>query len=171
MLAKKFLGKRTAAVVLTAIVGLGLTACLPPKAAPAPAPPASGGSPSDPFTASMLSALNADRSANGLATLSWNTTLANSAASWSQQMGNANNLSHQNLGALLSSPPYAGFNTLGENILDGPGSMTAGALENAWMNSPPHRANITSPSFNVVGIGYFRGPDGRIWAAQEFGGT
>ena len=167
MLAKTFLGKRTAAIIVTAIVGLGLAACAPPKAA---APAAGGGSPSDPYTASLFSALNADRAANGLPTLSWNTTLANSATSWTQQMASANNLYHQNLSALLGSPTYAGFNTLGENILDGPGSMTAAQVQNAWMNSPPHRANITSASFNVVGIGYFRGPDGRIWAAQEFGG-
>ena len=34
----------------------------------------------------------------------------------------------------------------------------------------PHRANIMSRSFNVVGIGWYWGPDGRLWAVQEFGG-
>jgi len=165
MLMKTFLGKRTAAIVVTAIVGLGVAACAPPPA------PAGGGSPSDPFTASLFSSLNADRAAHGLPGLSWNSQLGSNASSWAHQMGNAGSLYHQNLGGLISSPSYAGFYTLGENILVGPGSMSAASVESAWIHSPPHYANITSRSFNVVGIGYYRGPDGRIWAAQEFGGV
>ena len=52
----------------------------------------------------------------------------------------------------------------------GPGGMSADSIEGAWRASAPHWANITNRSFNVVGIGYVRGPDGRIWAVQEFGG-
>lgn len=160
---KALVGKRTAAIVLMVIVALGLAACAPPK-------PAATGGPGDAFTSSLLSSLNADRAANGLPALAWNGQLANSASSWARQMSSANSLYHQNLSALIYSSAYAGFHTLGENILVGPGSMSAGSIETAWMNSPPHRANITSGAFNVVGIGYFRGPDGRVWAAQEFGG-
>jgi uncharacterized protein YkwD len=158
---KTFVGKRSAAILLMVIVSLGLAACAPP--------PAPSGGPGDGFTSSLLQSLNADRARSGLPGLSWNGTLANSAGSWAHQMSNAGSLYHQNLGALLYSGPYAGFSSLGENILVGPGSMSAPSLENAWMNSPPHRANILNGGFNVVGIGYFRGPDGRIWAAQEFG--
>jgi uncharacterized protein YkwD len=39
------------------------------------------------------------------------------------------------------------------------------------MASPPHRANILSRGFNVVGVGMARGPDGRIWATVDFGGV
>jgi uncharacterized protein YkwD len=85
-------------------------------------------------------------------------------------MASVNSLYHQNLGALLAGPDYNYYYTLGENILVGPGSMSPNAIETAWRNSPPHWANITSRSFNVVGIGYYRGPDGRLWAVQEFGG-
>jgi len=160
---KTFVGKRTAAVVLMVIVALGLAACAPP-------PPPSGG-PGDSFTSSLLQSLNADRARAGLPGLAWNGTLANSASSWAHQMSNAGTLYHQNLSALIYSSAYAGFHALGENILVGPGSMSAPSLEVAWMNSPPHRANILNGGFNVVGIGYYRGPDGRIWAAQEFGGV
>ena len=38
------------------------------------------------------------------------------------------------------------------------------------MASPDHRRNILSGNFNLVGIGYVRGPDGRLWAVQDFGG-
>ncbi len=133
------------------------------------APPAPSGGPGDAFTSQLLQSLNSDRGRAGLPALTWNGTLANSAASWAQQMSNAGSLYHQNLSALIYSPAYAGFRTLGENILVGPGSMSAASMESAWMNSPPHRANILSGGFNIVGIGYFRGPDGRIWAVQEFG--
>ena len=85
-------------------------------------------------------------------------------------MSRAGSLYHQDLSALISSPDYAGYYTLGENILVGPGSMTGTQMEGAWMASAPHRANITSRSFNIVGIGYVRGPDGRLWAVQDFGG-
>jgi uncharacterized protein YkwD len=85
-------------------------------------------------------------------------------------MASANNLYHQNLSALMSQPDYSAFYTLGENILVGPGTMSPAQMEAAWMGSAPHRANILSGSFNVVGIGVFRGPDGRWWATQDFGG-
>jgi uncharacterized protein YkwD len=48
--------------------------------------------------------------------------------------------------------------------------MNPTQMENAWMASSPHRANILSRSFNIVGIGVYRGPDGRLWAVQDFGG-
>ncbi len=59
---------------------------------------------------------------------------------------------------------------MGENIIVGPGGMSPQSVEGAWMASAPHRANILSRAFNIVGIGYVRGFDGRIWAVQEFGG-
>ena len=71
---------------------------------------------------------------------------------------------------MLYSSDYSVYYTLGENILVGPGSMSPASIEGAWRNSAPHWANITSRSFNVVGIGIYRGPDGRLWAVQEFGG-
>ena len=85
-------------------------------------------------------------------------------------MASANSLYHQNLSALLYSSDYADYYTLGENILVGPGSMSPRRDRGRLEGFAPHWANITSRSFNVVGIGYVRGPDGRIWAVQEFGG-
>jgi|SRR4051812_3263546 uncharacterized protein YkwD len=165
MRVKSFLGRKTAAVVLMmAVVGLGLTACLPPP------PPAPAAAPGDTMTTDLYNALNQDRASAGLPALSWNSQLASNASGWAVQMKNANALYHQNLGALLYSPSYSPFFTLGENIIVGPGSMSAGTIEASWRNSAPHWANITNRSFNTVGIGYVRGPDGRIWAVQEFGG-
>jgi len=156
------LGKRVAAVTITVIVAAGLSSCGFANTSSTP--------PSDPLTAGLFQAINHDRAANGLPQLTWSPKLANNAGTWAHQMSNAGSLFHQNLGALLGSPDYNGYSTLGENILVGPGSMSASSIEAAWMASPPHRANILSRSFNIVGIGYYRGPDGRLWAVQEFGG-
>jgi uncharacterized protein YkwD len=40
-------------------------------------------------------------------------------------------------------------------------------MEQAWMNSPGHRANILG-SFNVIGVGVVCS-GGRVWATQSFG--
>jgi uncharacterized protein YkwD len=162
MRAKTFLNKRVAALAVTVVLGLGLSSCGFANS--------SGAGPSDPYTASLWNALNYDRVMNGVPPLTWSPKLANQAGSWALQMSNANSLYHQNLSALIYSADYSGYRTLGENIIVGPGGMTATTIEGAWMGSSPHRANITNGAFNIVGIGYWRGPDGRIWAVQDFGG-
>lgn len=161
MRVKSLVGRKTAAIVLAGVVGLGLTGCFPDTSA---APP------SDPMTNGLYAALNRDRASAGLPPLTWSPKLANNAGAWAWQMMASGTLYHQNLGAVLNSPDYQAYYTLGENILVGPGSMSADSIEGAWRASAPHWANITNRSFNVVGIGYVRGPDGRIWAVQEFGG-
>jgi uncharacterized protein YkwD len=159
---RMFMGKRAAALAMIAVVGLGLSSCGFANTS------ASG--PSDPLISGMYQALNQDRAANGMPPLTWSPKLQNAGGTWSHQMANANSLYHQNLGALIASSDYNGYNTLGENILVGPGGMTAAQMEAAWMASAPHRANITSGNFNIVGIGVYWGPDGRIWATVDFGG-
>ena len=162
MRVKNLLGRKTAAVLLMGAVGLGLTGCFPDTSATPP---------SDPMTNSLYNALNRDRASAGLPPLTWSPKLANNAGNWAWQMMARNSLYHQNLGAVLNSSDYQAYYTLGENILVGPGGMSADSIEAAWRASAPHWANITNRSFNVVGIGYIRGSDGRVWAVQEFGGV
>jgi uncharacterized protein YkwD len=159
---KSFVSKRAAAVVMAVAIGFGLTSCGFANV--------SSTGPSDPYTAALFNSLNYDRVMNGLPQLSWSPKLSNQAGTWAWNMASVNSLYHQNLAALINSPDYYGYNTLGENILVGPGGMSATGVEGAWMASAPHRANILSSAFNIVGIGYVRGPDGRIWAVQDFGG-
>ena len=160
MRVKTLVGRKTAALAFTAVVAIGLTGCFPNTGAP----------PTEPFQKQLFNALNYDRAMAGLPPLTWSPKLANNAGTWAWQMMRANRLYHQNLGALIYTADYNGFRTLGENIIVGPGSMSANSIEGAWRSSPPHWANIASRAFNIVGIGYVRGPDGRIWAVQEFGG-
>jgi uncharacterized protein YkwD len=47
---------------------------------------------------------------------------------------------------------------IGENIAAGPGEQgTPARMVDAWMNSPPHRANILSRSFEHIGVGMMHG--------------
>jgi uncharacterized protein YkwD len=158
----KVFRKRTAAMLaVVAMLAVSLSGCFADT---------SPTGPSDPYLAGLYNALNADRQANGLPPLTWSPKLANSAQLWTGQMQAANTLYHQNLTAMLYSSDYSNYRTLGENIIVGPGTMTPDSMEAAWRASPPHWANITSGAYNVVGIGAFRAPDGRIWAVQDFGG-
>jgi uncharacterized protein YkwD len=130
----------------------------PPPPPPAPGPPGLGGA--------VLAAMNADRAANGLGPLGWHGGLASYAQSWANWMATNGSLTHQSLSPLLG----LGFSTAGENVLVGPASMSAGAMEAAWMNSAGHRANILNGAFSAAGVGSAIGPDGRIWVAVDFGG-
>ncbi|HEY3674147.1 MAG TPA: CAP domain-containing protein [Acidimicrobiia bacterium] len=162
MLAKNRVGRKTAAIGVAVIVAFGLSSCGFADATSAP--------PSDTFQRALFDALNHDRASVGLPPLIWSPKLAKTAGTWAQQMSNANVLYHQDLMALLYSSDYANYRRLGENILVGPGSMSANTVEAALRASAPHWANITSSAYNLVGIGYHRAPDGRLWLVQDFGG-
>ena len=159
---KNLLGRRGAAVAVAVLIAVGLSSCGFANTSATP--------PADPYVNGLYQSLNNDRRANGLPPLTWSPKLSNTAGVWADQMSRVGTLYHQNLGALISSPTYYGYRTMGENIIVGPGGMSPQGIENAWMASAPHRANILSGAFNVVGIGFVRGIDGRIWAVQEFGG-
>jgi uncharacterized protein YkwD len=161
MRVKNLLGRKTAALAFAAVMALGLAACYPPNT--------SADGPPDPYANQLFQALNRDRANVGLPPLTYSPRLAETAQNWAIQMAGAGVLYHQDLTSLLYSDRFAGYWTLGENIMVGPGNMSADQVEAAWRNSPPHWANITSGAFNVVGIGFVHGPDGRIWAVQDFG--
>ena len=155
------LRKRTAIVVMTAAIALGTTACFPDV---------SSSSPPDPYVNGMFQAMNQDRAQNGVPALAYSPKLENLAGTWAWQMSSANSLYHQDLGAILNSPDFSAFHTLGENIIVTPAGYSPQQIEAAWMNSAPHRGNILNRGFNVVGLGKFVGPDGRVWAVADFGG-
>ena len=84
-------------------------------------------------------------------------------------MASTGSLVHRDLAATLRSPAYAGYRTLGENILRGPVSMTARQMHDAWMASPSHRANILATGFTKIGIGSAT-TGSTIYVTQNFGG-
>jgi uncharacterized protein YkwD len=162
MRAVKSVKGRVAILVAVAAIGIGASACFP-NVTP-------GVGPSDPLKAQIFNHMNYDRAVNGVPQLMYSPKLDNLAGTWAWNMATHYGFTHQNLTNVLYGPDFAGWYTLGENILVGPGNMTAGQMEAAWMKSAPHRANILNRSFNAVGVGYWRGPDGRLWICVDFGG-
>jgi uncharacterized protein YkwD len=148
-------------LLVAAVIGIGATACIP-NTGPPPT--------SDPYQGPLFAATNADRAANGLPPLTFSPKLATLAGSHACDMAHQELLFHTDLNATLNSSDYSAFWTLGENILVGPIGMTPDQQNTAWMNSAPHRANILSPNFNVVGMNECNSGDGRVWASVDFGG-
>ncbi len=106
--------------------------------------------------------VNQARSSNGESNLSSNVTLILTAQAWSQQLARNGTLSHR---SPLSAGAPAGWSKLGENV--GYGS-SVDVVQEAFMNSPMHRANILDPAFNNVGLGVTVDGNGRRWVVQEF---
>jgi uncharacterized protein YkwD len=60
-----------------------------------------------------------------------------------------------------SGYPYASF---GENLLLGPrGQLTARQVVAAWLESPPHRANVLRPGFRNLGAALVGKQEGAVW--------
>jgi uncharacterized protein YkwD len=146
-------------------VGAG-AACPAPDVAPVPANlPA--------VAATTLCLLNGERADRGLPALAANAQLGAAAASYAQDLVAGSYFSHtgrdgstlldriRGTGYVPADRPWR----LGENLAWGTGVLAPpGAIVQAWMNSPGHRANILDPGFREIGIGIVPGnpaqPDG-----------
>lgn len=117
----------------------------------------------------LLDLTNADRKRNGLAPLQMDATLTSAARAHAAAMALKRDLSHQlpgeaPLGQRIASP-LLHLTTAGENVaLD----VDIDQAHDALMHSPPHRANILKPDYNVVGLGVARVGD-RIFVTEDFG--
>lgn len=96
-------------------------------------------------TEDLLALTNADRSRNGLTSLTVVSDLQAYAQGWAEAMMRAGHVSH-------SADPGAVTNSrlVGENVGRGP-NLTD--IESAFMASPAHRANILTPNFSEAGVG------------------
>ncbi len=83
------------------------------------------------------------------------------AQSWAQRLANDGYLHHSHL--------PDGYPTnwchLGENVGMGP---SLAAVQNAFMHSAPHRANILNPVYDRIGTGVARNSAGYYFVVQEF---
>ncbi len=118
----------------------------------------------------VLELVNQERRNNGLQPLRGNWELARVARYKSEDMKRSNYFSH-------TSPTYGSpfdmlksfrisYSAAGENIAAG--QKTAREVMNSWMNSPGHRANILSPNFTELGVGYAEGGSQRTYWTQMF---
>lgn len=105
--------------------------------------------------------VNASRAQNGMGAYGWNNDLYFKAQGWADQLARDGYLHHSN----LADGAPAGWMSLGENVGVG---YDLGQIQNAFMNSPGHRANILSGVFDADGIGVSRDAQGRYWVVHEF---
>jgi cysteine-rich secretory family protein len=148
-----------AAFVLAALLGLWLV----PRASSTPA-----GRPSTSSEQMLYDAVNRERASLGLHQLQWDTALANAARLHTSLLAEHDALSHRFNGEadLQTRLRMAGanFRLVAENVAQAP---DVESLHIAWMNSPPHRANILDPQVNSIGIAIVRRGN-ELYATQDF---
>jgi uncharacterized protein YkwD len=113
-----------------------------------------------------LCVLNAERARRDLGALRLNRKLSTAARRHSLAMVSGRFFSHDSadgasfVDRIRSTGYLSGASGwyVGENIAYGSGTRSSPrSIGRAWMNSPPHRRNILSPSFREIGIGVASG--------------
>lgn len=118
----------------------------------------------------LLEKANADRTRAGLPPLRMDDGLVRAARAHAAEMAAQKHISHQFSGEPSLINRIAAVSDLhleraGENVAE---AANADDAHEALMASPPHRDNLLSANFNVVGIGVFRSGH-VIYVAQDFG--
>lgn len=109
--------------------------------------------------------VNGHRVANGLGTLSWNSTAAQVAYAHCMDMHVRSFFDHvnpsgQDPGDRLTAGGV-GWSRWGENI--GKNYLTGESVATGWMNSTGHRQNILNGAFTHMGLACYDAPSGRYW--------
>jgi uncharacterized protein YkwD len=82
-----------------------------------------------------------------------------------RRMARQERMFHQDLRPILRR---CGLSSVGENVAYGYPSGRS-AVNQGWMSSEGHRANILNRGFRLLGVGARRDDDGTWYAAQVFG--
>jgi len=107
--------------------------------------------------------INEERADEGLPSLTSFDDLIDDARSQAVEMSGAGYLYHNpDLADVTVSENWF---KLGENVGYGP---TVDVLRQAFMDSPPHEANVLKDAFNYVGVGATIDDGGTIWVAMVF---
>jgi hypothetical protein len=141
---------------LRRIVGVAGALALVSGAIVSTAAPASA----DSTAAAIVRSVNASRVAHGLRPYVWRSDLSSVAQAWSVKMARASRLSHNP----RLATQVTNFRWVGENVGYGPTWLK---VEQAFMRSTAHRANILDRQFTQIGIGVSVS-GGRIWITQVF---
>ena len=119
--------------------------------------------------------VNEERAKAGVPALTYNTVMQKYARIKSQDMGDNNYFSHEDLNGNLITTQMkndgVSYKAWGENIAYIGGNVSADALAQQfmtnWMNSAGHRANILSTNFSSIGVGVYK-IGNKVYATQEF---
>ena len=142
-----------AAVTLALLAGLGTAA------------PAAAQTPEGRYSQQATAATNAQRADEGLKALRTNTCLRRAAVRQATLMAKREQIFHQDLGPVLGA---CQLSAAGENVAAGyPNGRSV--VNDGWMNSDGHRANILSASWTLIAIAARKGHNGRWYVSQVFG--
>ena len=112
--------------------------------------------------------LNQDRVRQGVPALEWNEWLAQAARPHAAEMAQRRQLSHQFAGEPGLRDRIAATrlrcDASAENVAFGP---TAAGINDDWMQSPGHRANILDAKYNAIGIAVVRRGN-ELYAVADF---
>lgn len=111
------------------------------------------GSLSNPELVKLFDATNVERTRRGLDALVLDTSLNRSAQRHADWMADHGLLCHSNECDGAGEPDPSVWNGWGENIAYST-NPTAHVVQNAFMESPPHRENLLDPRHNFVGLGW-----------------
>jgi uncharacterized protein YkwD len=125
--------------------------------------------------ARLLELVNRERAKAGQAPLKLDGHLAVAARGHSYDMALRNYFSHESADGVSAEQRLRGsgidYTEMGENIyqddLPDREQLPERAVQ-GWMDSPGHRKNMLSPSFNETGIGMARAADGSTYITQDF---
>ena len=123
----------------------------------------------------IFNKVNEERAKAGVPALTYNTTMQKYARIKSQDMGDKNYFSHEDLNGNLITTQMkndgVSYKAWGENIAYIGGNVSADSLAQQfmtnWMNSSGHRANILSTNFSSIGVGVYK-IGNKVYATQEF---
>ena len=130
--------------------------------------PAFGQSRSTRAERELFAAMNQSRRQEGLIELRWDESLATAARLHAMVMAKHRSVRHTfenepDLSARIKETG-AHFTWLSENVTQGP---VAQSINEQFMRSPSHRANILDADMNSVGIGVVE-RDGQLFAVEDF---
>ncbi|WP_156993566.1 CAP domain-containing protein [Terriglobus sp. TAA 43] len=116
----------------------------------------------------LFQAINAERAAAGLPSVTWNPTLTHAAQEHAFRMRSSQAISHQFQGepglAERAAASGSRFSRVAENVAT---STSILEMHTALMNSPRHRDNILDPQVNSIGISVV--VSGRqMWGVEDF---
>lgn len=117
------------------------------------------------YNASAFGATNQHRVAHGRGALHHQACVQGFALRWARRMARTHEFKHQSLGPIMRR---CGLSWSGENIAYGYGNGAA-TVNQGWMHSAGHRANILRPQFRLMGIAAVRDAHGTWWVSQVFG--
>lgn len=129
----------------------------------------------------VLAAINRERSACGLATLRFRTSLIRAARWQAHDLAARRLLSHLSSNGWSVAPRVRFFGytatectswSVGENLARARAGTDAArprAIVALWMLSPAHRDVLLTPRFRDIGVGIVRGDDGLRYFTVDFG--